>query len=98
MAEVTDTDMPNVPEWVQATVKLGIPGVALIFLVWWITQVMDKKLDAMVLEHSTISRTAGEMREIEKNGATVNERILRVLLASCVNGAKSDQARKECLQ
>ncbi len=95
---LTDEDMPNVPEWLQAIVKLGIPGAALIFLVYWLTVTFDHRLEAMETQHKTMGEHNSRMEDLSKGAATVNDRVLRVLLASCVNNAKTDNQRRECLQ
>lgn len=96
MAEIDD--MTNLPEWVQAIVKLGVPSVALIFLVYWLTSSFDKRLDAMEGQHLTIAERAAHAADTNDRGLVINERILRVLLADCVNHATTTQNRKDCIQ
>lgn len=79
------------PWWVKAIGVVGVPSAIAIYLVWTIASglvpamaEMQKTLNAVAADH-IVSKSQ-------------NDNILRVLRASCVNQAQTNDARERCLQ
>jgi hypothetical protein len=92
---------PVLPDWVSAIVKLGIPGAIAIFLVYRLAQGFDVVAVRLTnLEALQVATAAESLRLADLSGRTymVLEKILNVQKTQCVNVARTDEARANCLR
>ena len=84
-------------QWGQFVLKVTTSTAVIIiagFLVWRLStgfEVFASKMDALTLQHS-------EMAAQYKASDYMNRRMLVVLRVMCVNAAKNEDARQNCLQ
>ena len=89
------------PLWVEAALKLGVPGAIAVFLVWRLAAGFDVMAARMAdLERGHATQSEHSLRAEDLSGRTylVNEKILRVLTADCVNHARTVEERRACVQ
>lgn len=84
--------------WLKELAKYGPIGLVCAVLLYSMIWEIKPALAEMQGQHATIVGYASRMDDTAKSSALVNDRILRVLLAQCVNAAKTDQQRRDCLQ
>lgn len=79
-------------------VKVGVPGALLVFIVIWLVGDFNVRLRAIEEQHSA---QVGHSQRVENLVGSVymsSERLLFVLRTMCVNEARSDEARRRCLE
>ena len=89
------------PPWVEAVLKLGVPGAIAVFLVWRLAAGFDVLAARMTaLEQGHAEQNAHSLRDEDMSGRLylVQEKMLRVLTADCVNHADSAEGRRACVQ
>lgn len=94
-------EMDNLPDWVQALVKLGIPGGIAVFLVWKMAggfDVVDVRLRSIEGQQTQMSVSADRMEAAISRSSMASERVLFVLRQICVQNAKTASDRRDCLQ
>ena len=94
----TDQDYPQgLTQWAQFILKITTSTAVIIiagFLVWRLSggfEVFASKMDALTLQHT-------EMAAQYRASDLMNRRMLVVLRVMCVNAAKTEDARQNCLQ
>jgi hypothetical protein len=88
------------PDW-NAIAKVGLPGVIACFLVWKLAdgfEVFDVRLKAIESQHAEMLTHSERIEDLMGRAYMGNERVLYVLRAMCVNDAKSQEARRLCLE
>jgi len=89
------------PDWVNAIVKLGLPGAIAVFLVWRLAagfDVLDVRLRAVESQHQDIQLQSEAIKDLTGRVLMSNERVLWVLQVMCANEAKTSDARERCLR
>ncbi len=93
--------MQNLPEWVQALVKIGVPGGIAVFLVWRLAggfDVVDARMKAIEAQHAEMSLSAGRMETTLNRSRESGDRVLLVLRQICVQNASTNAEKRDCLQ
>jgi len=93
--------MDKMPEWLNAIVKLGIPGAIAVFLVWRLAsgfEVFDVRLSAIEAQHAHAAVATEAAKDLAGRSLMTNERVLWVLQVMCANDAKTSEARERCLR
>lgn len=95
-------------EWVQAVIKIGVPGAIAIFLVYRLVGGFDQidarlrafetQQDVMVTRQNQIITDAAATKDIAGRTLMTSERILWVLQITCANAAATAQDRRDCLR
>ena len=92
------------PWWVSLIVKMGATAVIAVGLVWFLTQEVMRRMDVIqgVVETSARQQDAHASTALAHDQTTYGlrltlERILRVLEVTCVNTARDERSRRECL-
>lgn len=83
-------------EWVDAIVKIGLPGALVVFFVWWSTGKIDRSMSQFYDQHATF---AAEHQTLIRDSAQIigiNAEISRTLRAMCVNAAETAEERLRC--
>lgn len=93
-----DEGSDGIPWWVRAVIYMGVPAAIACYLVYILAQTvsasqfqMQSTLNTLVLSVSAMQSEHGQIK-------MVNESMLRVLQASCVNSATSEEKRANCLR
>jgi hypothetical protein len=81
----------NLPWWVNAIYKVGVPTAIACYLVWFLTSRVQTNLD--IIQIAITKHVSDQTTSMEYNRQALN--ILRTM---CVNAAKTDDARTECLK
>ncbi len=98
---MTPSFLPDVPEWVNAILKLGIPGAIAIFLVYRMAQGFDVvavRLGNLEGQQTQVLSEHLRLADLSGRAAMLQEKILNVLRVQCVNAARTDDARRNCLE
>lgn len=88
------------PDW-NAIAKIGIPGAIAIFLVWRLAggfDLFDVRLRAIEQQHAEMNSHGQRMEDLAGRAYMANERVLYVLKVMCANEAKTNDARRLCLE
>lgn len=92
---------PVLPDWVNAILKLGIPGAIAIFLVYRLAQgfdVITLRLGNLEVQQTQVLSEHMRLADLSGRSTMISEKILNVLRVQCVNTARTDEARRDCLQ
>jgi len=90
----------QMPPWVEAVLKLGVPGAIAIFLVWRLAagfDVLAARMVALEQGHAEQNVHALRTEELSDRLYSLQEKMLRVLTADCVNHADSLEGRRACV-
>ncbi len=105
MADLATTDDKSLPgpAWLSTALKIGIPSFISLIFVWSLVG-PDGVLKELVTRMTVLEAQHAEMKHDAERNATRDERnygltleILRTLKVSCVNAAKTADARERCL-
>ena len=92
--------MGNAPWYIQAAIKIGVIGVALLIVVNWMTNSLERKLDLAVASSQKTATGQDyankEMTGFAKELLRQMEITLLVQRQACANDAKTDDARDRC--
>jgi hypothetical protein len=92
----TDTD--GIPWQIRAIVLMGVPSAIACYLVWVLASNISPSLSAQGQTLNQLVLSVSNMRDEHSQMRAVNEAMLRVLQASCVNNAKDSIERERCLR
>lgn len=87
-------------DW-NAVAKVGLPGVIACFLVWKMAEGFDMfevRLKAIENQHAEMINHSERVEDLMGRAYMGSERILWVLKVTCANQAKTNDARKLCLE
>ena len=93
----SDDEPHGLLQWTQLVLKMTSASAVIViagFLVWRLAGGFDtfaQKMDALTIQHS-------EMAAQYKASDYMTRRMLVVLRVMCVNAAKNEEARQNCLQ
>lgn len=93
--------MPNVSiDW-EAVAKVGVPAVIALFLVWRLSngfELLGDELKLRAADHVQIGRQLESVANITGQNDMAQQQILYVLQTLCVNQARTDGQRGDCLR
>jgi len=78
-------------------VKVGVPSVIAIYLVWILTQGLSQDMAAMKASFDQHSSQAAMMMQQYEQVRIQSDRQLYVMQRICINSANTPQERQECL-
>lgn len=81
-----------------AIVKVGVPAALLTFVIVWLTGDFNVRLRAIETQHVDISGGVTAIKEITGQSDMAQQQILYVLQTLCVNQARTDAHRSDCLR
>lgn len=87
-------------EW-KEVYKHGVPAVAMLYLMWRLANGFDMfeaRLRAVEGQHADMLQHTARIEDLMGRSYMGNERVLYVLRQMCVNDAKSQDARRLCLE
>lgn len=85
----------NLPWWVQAVYKVGVPTAIACYLVYMLAGKVQTNLEA--IDKLVSNHAAEEARDMNELNS-LHTKQLRILQAMCLHGAKTDEQRQDCLQ
>jgi len=103
----TMIDKLTTPAALSALVKIGVPAVIALGLVWFLAyrvQTWQDRADTMMQSHQTTTgallestRQIGEtVKAIEGEHSSASQRLELLLRQVCINGARTEQQRGNC--
>lgn len=88
--------------WQALIAKYGVQSAIALFLIWWLTGKVDGELGSMkatLTEHTQVTNAATlSMQNFSAEQRQVQRELSVLLRQICVNTAKTDQARQECIR
>jgi hypothetical protein len=94
-------DNMQLPAWVEAALKLGVPGGIAVFLVWRLAggfDVVNDRLKEIEAQHASIAAHSERVEDLMGNTFHSSERAVMILRVMCANAAKNEESRERCLQ
>lgn len=90
--------MDGMPWQMKAVALIGVPSAIAVYLVWAMVSTVVSSVDItqrMMSEHvASTSILSSDQTALRRQ----NEEIIRVLRTSCVNAAKDNTGREQCLR
>jgi hypothetical protein len=88
--------------WWTLLERYGVPSAIALFLVWFMTTRIQNDMKDMSLElrgHATISAsTASRLESFTQDSRAESRSMISLLRQVCVNTAKTDEQRRECVR
>ena len=91
----------QLPDWLQAILKIGVPGAIAVFLVWRLAggfDVIDARIKSAEDQHGAMLIHSARLEEAIQRASLSSDRVLGVLRLICVQNASSASDRRECLR
>lgn len=87
-------------DW-EGIAKIGVPAVIALYLVYRLSNGLDSVADELRLraqEHISQNANIDSIKQITGQSDMAQQQILYVLQTLCVNGARTDSQRADCLR